>query len=468
MKIKLKNILFISILSFFIFSCESLVEDLNDNPNRQTSSTYDLVLSGTQLGNMVLQTGEMTRKTGIFSGQYTGTDRSHLLYNNYNVTASTFNAEWNNVYADVIVNSRVAEQIAIDNNIGGITLGIIKVVRASAFGTAASLWGDIPYDESGVPEIENPAFENQIDVYNKIQLLLDEAISDLSSGIGRPSQGADLHFDGNPVSWIEVANSLKARYYLHQKDYVNALSYAEAGISSNENSFVSIHGNADASANLTYQFFEQSTRGSDVVVSDFLVSMLDDSSSSPIVGNYTGNSKSNESHRFNYFFRSSGASYIPQTINGFAQIDASSPILTYAENLLIIAESQLRLNGFDNGLAALNNYRSFLNSLFPNSYQPLNETDFQTGGIENNDNLNPTDALLKEILEEKYIMLFGTSEVFSDIRRTLSDVNSKVNLTPNTGSELPQRFLYPQSEIDRNSNAPNPIPGFFEPTQINK
>ena len=83
MKIKLKNILFISVLSFFIFSCESLVEDLNDNPNRQTSSTYDLVLSGTQLGNMVLQTGEMTRKTGIFSGQYTGIDRSHLLYNNY-------------------------------------------------------------------------------------------------------------------------------------------------------------------------------------------------------------------------------------------------------------------------------------------------------------------------------------------------------------------------------------------------
>ena len=128
----------------------------------------------------------------------------------------------------------------------------------------------------------------------------------------------------------------------------------------------------------------------------------------------------------------------------------------------------MRLNGFDNGLSELNNYRGFLNSLFPNSYQSLNETDFQTGGIENNDNLNPTDALLKEILEEKYIMLFGTSEVFSDIRRTLSDVNSKVNLTPNTGSELPQRFLYPQSEIDRNSNAPNPIPGFFEPTQINK
>ena len=182
--------------------------------------------------------------------------------------------------------------------------------------------------------------------------------------------------------------------------------------------------------------------------------MLDDSSSSPIVGNYTGNSKSNESHRFNYFFRSSGASYIPQTINGFAQIDASSPILTYAENLLIIAESQLRLNGFDNGLSELNNYRSFLNSLFPNSYQSLNETDFQTGGIENNDNLNPTDALLKEILEEKYIMLFGTTEVFSDIRRTLSDVNSKVNLTPNTGSELPQRFLYPQSCLLYTSPSP--------------
>ena len=147
--------------------------------------------------------------------------------------------------------------------------------------------------------------------------------------------------------------------------------------------------------------------------------MLDDSSSSPIVGNYTGNSKSNESHRFNYFFRSSGASYIPQTINGFAQIDASSPILTYAENLLIIAESQLRLNGFDNGLSALNNYRSFLNSLFPNSYQPLNETDFQTGGIENNDNLNPTDALLKEILEEKVHNAFWNIRSFFGYKKNI-------------------------------------------------
>ncbi|MFT5571083.1 MAG: hypothetical protein ACI9RP_003142, partial [Cyclobacteriaceae bacterium] len=38
----------------------------------------------------------------------------------------------------------------------------------------------------------------------------------------------------------------------------------------------------------------------------------------------------------------------------------------------------------------------------------------------------------------------------------------------NTGSVLPQRFVYPQSEIDRNPNAPSPIPDFFEPTDVNQ
>jgi hypothetical protein len=43
-----------------------------------------------------------------------------------------------------------------------------------------------------------------------------------------------------------------------------------------------------------------------------------------------------------------------------------------------------------------------------------------------------------------------------------------VPIVPNTGSSLPQRFLIGDSEIDTNNNTPNPIPGFFEPTQVNQ
>ena len=46
--------------------------------------------------------------------------------------------------------------------------------------------------------------------------------------------------------------------------------------------------------------------------------------------------------------------------------------------------------------------------------------------------------------------------------------NKGIILAPNTGSSLPERFLYPQSEIVSNPNTPSPIPGFFEPTKVNK
>jgi hypothetical protein len=101
-------------------------------------------------------------------------------------------------------------------------------------------------------------------------------------------------------------------------------------------------------------------------------------------------------------------------------------------------------------------------------YEEYVAADFQSGGIENPSALSQEDALLKEILEERYVTLFGQIEVFNDTRRTSNEDNVKVQVPPNTGSLLPQRFLYPQSEIDRNSSTPSPIPDFFSKTQVNQ
>ena len=181
---KLKH--FLIIVSFLAVGCEKSIDELNENPNSPSSASYDLILTGVQVGNAVLHTGEMARKTGIFSGQYTGLDRSHLLYSTYNVASSNFNTQWNEVFVDVVSNSRVAESVALEQGVDGVGLGIIKIIRAMAFGTATSVWGDIPFDEGGLPDVENPSFETQTNVYEKIQNLLDEAINDLSKGTGRP------------------------------------------------------------------------------------------------------------------------------------------------------------------------------------------------------------------------------------------------------------------------------------------
>ena len=88
-------------------------------------------------------------------------------------------------------------------------------------------------------------------------------------------------------------------------------------------------------------------------------------------------------------------------------------------------------------------------------------------GIENLNSITKEQALLDEILEERYITFYGQIEGFNDVRRTRKEVIG-VKLLPNSGSKLPERFLYPQSEIDTNPNTPSPLPGFFEPTEVNQ
>ena len=101
-------------------------------------------------------------------------------------------------------------------------------------------------------------------------------------------------------------------------------------------------------------------------------------------------------------------------------------------------------------------------------YDAYISADFDNGGIENPDGLSIDNAVLREILEERYITFFGQIEGFNDTRRTQNESAVRVPVSPNTGSALPQRFIYPQSEIDRNTSVPNPIPDFFASTEVNQ
>ena len=109
----------------------------------------------------------------------------------------------------------------VNNSSNQLLVGIAKVIEAHAVGTGASLFGDIPYSEANNLEISDPVFDSQLDVYRDVITLLDSAISDLNSA-GSGAIAEDIYFGGNKQKWIEAAYTLKARFYLHQKDYSNA------------------------------------------------------------------------------------------------------------------------------------------------------------------------------------------------------------------------------------------------------
>ncbi|MBL7471420.1 SusD/RagB family nutrient-binding outer membrane lipoprotein [Robertkochia sediminum] len=460
-----------------LWSCSEAVGDINQDPNNVTSSPYENIITGAEVGNIVLQTGESARRAGIFAGQFTGIDRQHLGFSQYSVIASDFDPLWYATFVNTIRNAKIAEDVIAENGEEApVSRGITRVLQAYAFGTATSLFGNIPFDEAAEENVLNPVYEDQLTVYAKVQGLLDAAIADLAAGTGRPQSGTEIYFDGNPQQWIAAAYTLKARFYMHTGEYAMAYSAAQNGIADPANNMMAPAGSAQEANNLYYQFFALETRGADLVVSDFMASLIEPGTGNPIPANYRGNAKTNEAGRFKYLLTKNSVGIQPNTNNGFAAMEASAPLVTFEENMLILAEAGLRSGGFDTGLTHLNEYRAYLAGggymtsadAADIQYDAYVAADFDNGGIENTDGIAPADALLREILEERYITLFGQIETFNDTRRTEGEASVRVPVTPNTGSQLPQRFLIPQTEVDRNENAPNPIPDFFAPTPVNQ
>ncbi|MGD1893979.1 MAG: SusD/RagB family nutrient-binding outer membrane lipoprotein [Cyclobacteriaceae bacterium] len=484
MKILFKYSL-LTLLIFSLAACEGLVEDLNDDPNNPSDAPAELIFTGVQLANATTHAGLTARMAAMWTGQMKGVDRQWGDFHVYNAGASNFTNMWDNIYYGTLRNSRIVldkiEPLGVR-----VFAGMTKVTQAHCIGNATSLWGDIPFSEAAqIEDFEAPLFDNQLDIYASLQSLLDEGIADLGTGIGIPASGTDIYYDGDPASWIAVAYTLKARLYMDTKQYDLALQAAENGIASFDGSMYLQHGTTnDVDRNFYWDFLGPS-RGGDIAAGDdqgeaYLVTLLD-----PANGNYRGNAKTDETARFNYYYLGADAAVntpgviepntlsLSQgaTLNAMFAENASFPLMTYQENILTLAETSVRAGDFDAALTYLNEYRAFLNeggyidptyrAAFTLMYEPYVAEDFAAGGMENMDNLSANDALLREIVEERYVTFYGQTIAWNDERRTRGSVEA-IPIAPNAGSELPWRFVYSQDEINGNPNAPDPVPSVFE------
>ena len=78
------------------------------------------------------------------------------------------------------------------------------------------------------------------------------------------------------------------------------------------------------------------------------------------LANYRGHSKTDETARYDYLLQTTSVGIQPNTkFNGFAQIDGVGAMVTYAENLLILAEAGARAD-FNTGLGHLNEFRAYM------------------------------------------------------------------------------------------------------------
>ena len=451
-------------------SCE-IPTDLNDNPNEITLQDVDasLFLNGAQLANIMVQNSHLNRITGMFSGQLIGYTSLYSNIYGYSLSTVESNDEWNGCYTGVLTNVRHIVEAVPDDKL---LVGIAKVVEAHAVGTLAILMGDVPYSEAVNDAVDDPVLDSQLEVLAAMTTLLDGAISDLGSASSRP-ESYDIYYDGDKDKWLAAAYTLKARYALIQSNYSAALTAANMGISSSADDMNFIpRGDAAVSEgdkNLFNAILSGSRTGDLGNNGSYLLELLNDTTSA-----YRGNAKTNETARHNYYKidETSGEGNL-----GVIERFEPMPMVTYSENQLIKAEAAAR-TGAD-GLGHLNDYRAWLasggrlNATFNSDttiqYDAYVSADFASGGMENSDGVSAETALLREIIEERYVSGFGTYMPFNDHRRLRGDGETDLivpfPLNPG-GSAHVERVPYAQDELTSNSNMTED-PGLYAKTKVN-
>lgn len=403
--------------------------DAEANPNQPTAANIDQLFVGAQTTLTLEYTSDLARTVCMWMQQCAGTDRQYKDLGRYVYGEDGFDVSFEDVYTGGgLIDIRKMEALA-DAAGDQVYGGIARVLEAMQIGIAADVWGDIPFSEA-VSDVVKPNLDPQQDVYVAVQAKLDTAITMLGSGTGKGPGVQDIYYGGNAAKWVRLAHTLKARYYLHTVEklgnagYASALAQAQQGLQPNDD-LLGIAGANPQSNNTWYQFVVIQRAGY-LSAGKNLVDLL---------------KSQNDPRLAEYFSKNAAGQYEgapPNTqqnstisvLNESTRIkaDFQQPLVTWAENQLIIAEAALQTG--NSGLAL----------------QAYNAARTDAGAP------TATSVTLADIMTEKYISLFQNVEVWNDYKRTCLP-----RLTPAAGnSEIPGRILYPAAETTTNPNFPPP------------
>ena len=426
---------------------------LTENPNQATEGTALQQLIAVQANMFTRLEGQMARSAGIYTQQIIGSNNQQLTWaTNYGQSESDIPAHMSAFYTGAgLVGLRNIVAFG-EANSDPFLVGVAKVWEGYAFGTAASVWGDLPYSEALNTAILTPKLDAQETIYQQVQARLDEGIAALQSA---PTTGscetADLIYcattgaRGTQITrWVRAANTLKARFHLHLAErngnsaYQAALAAATNGINEAPanatqamhgqapGDFRSFHGNTlDQDGNIWAEFLNSRQ---DLVAGHTLVQILKDRSDPRLAAYFTPNSAGAffGNNQNNVLVGTGGAATINQPVR--RAFTFRQPLVTWAENELILAETKFRLQGAAAALPHVNAVRTAVGLPALGS------------------------VTLNDVLTEKYIAMYQNIEVWNDYKRTCFPV-----LTPfGTAAEIPGRLPYSSAERTANPNIPLP------------
>src|SRR5437764_1617055 len=435
----------VSLIVLGASACGSFLtgDKLSSDPNQPSAATRDQLFVGVQANLFSSQENSVAMTVCMWMQQCAGVGGRFVeQYSRYVVDEFSWDGNWFNVYTGGgLIDLRKIEASARADG-DSVYLGVAKIWEAFDIGTAADLWGNIPFTDA-VGSDPTPTLDNQAAVYDAVQALLSQAIVELG-GPGAGPGAQDLVYGGVKAKWIAAANTLKARYYLHTVEaaaskaaaYDSVVKYASLGIGATTGDLRTYHTSATSERNIWFQF-QLTTFGQDVVAGKLLVELMK-ARSDPRLPQYYGKNKGG-----GYGGEDMNVSQPSDSISaikggGRNAPDFRQPLVTYQENELILAEAYSQTGNDPVALTHLNNARAVA---------PLPALVAVTGT-----------ALLDSIMTEKYVALFQNIEVWSDYRRTcvpaLVPYRTANGANPIWRDKIPGRLYYGGTEGNVNSHIP--------------
>ena len=470
----MKNTKYIFVLLFLLSlsGCKKFF-DVNEKTNSVASSDLELklFLPSVEYNTVTLQfskaysMGQLSQQIASFGSQ--GVDQHY---------ESSMSGVWTKYYTKILLPLKKMEAMA---DATPHYLGVVKVLQALSLGMMTDTYGDVPFTEAGLgSENLQPTVDSQQDLYNKIQTLLDEGISNLSAtdNSGFESVPGDIIYNGDIDKWIRLAYTLKARYAMHltKRDpqaAQNALTYLQNGFTSNDDDFqlgfnektknpwyVSVIQNQN-SAIYTVLFSEQLINymnGTDYPTAapdPRIFNYVNNNGAATYIGAANGNEgAATDGTTANTFLNENGYYF------GF---DSPLVLVSYSEALFLKAEAEFLVNGGTTTSVGSNQaaYDAYKDAITANMDKlgidaTLRDAYLADPAID----VTPANLKLEHIMKEKDIALLLNPEIFNDMRRydfstdVYKNLELPMNQDPDMNGQWFRRPIYPTSELSKNTN----------------
>lgn len=472
-------------LSLSLGACDSYL-DINESPNSPAADnlTPDLIYPGAEMAFANSYSDYLRITGGYFAqhySQYFGTS-NYMDYSQFIQSAVRSSSTYTNLATRTLQNLSTVISMAKESEELGTVLAS-TVIRAATYQILVDCYGEIPYSEALDIDNISPKYDNGEDVYAGILAELDEAIN-ACNGMETVCTNFLLP-NARSSEWIKVANAIKLRILMRESNVLDVQSQlasliADDNFPDGDVAWENCWKNESGQANPYYQEEFATYFGStqqNVILNLALYSTMEASDDPRLEAFFNPNSDKGD-----YTGGVSGTNF--STTSSYKSGYWCRPNMAYDSPVYLITRSEIEF------FLAEYYARYGSPSEAQSHYEAAIEASLESAGVSGSEsilNSYPWDSSnwQKCIGIQKWVALSGTNnyEAWCEMRRLkypafgsvtgdqiyneLTDAYDPSLLEPGTlytpikvntslgNNTLLQRWPYPESSANRNSNVPS-------------